>query len=114
LLSHVTAIPLPSAQLALLKAIEEVSDKVKAQLLLPVMQGLVNDSPPRTELARGFGSRLEEFASLVVSSFDASASGGLNEQDSPSWPMFVLALRHYFQTGTQDLVTLAAILRIVI
>jgi U3 small nucleolar RNA-associated protein 10 len=94
LLSHVGAISLPSAKTALLKSMTNVSDGVKAQLLLPVIQGLVRGS-----IGDPSGS-FEEYATLVVSTFDKSSSDILNETSSASWPVFVSVLRQFFQSGT--------------
>lgn len=99
LLSHVCAIGLPSAKIALLQTVENISDGVKAQTLLPAIQNLVQ-SPILGDI---FGASLEKYAALVISSFDKSSSGELNEQNSLSWPVFVSALRHIFQSGVQDI-----------
>jgi U3 small nucleolar RNA-associated protein 10 len=86
---------LPRAKIALLKTLENISDEVKAQALMRVMQDLVQNS-----LVDQFGASLEEYATLVVSSFDKSSSGALNEESSSSWPIFVSVLRHFFPSGT--------------
>ena len=99
LLSHVDATSSPDAQLAILRSIRDVSDQVKAQILLPVMQMLVQDSPSKEKLAARYGSRLEEFTSLLLSSFDQSISDSLNEPDCNLWPIFILSLEHCFRSG---------------
>ena len=94
LLSHVGAIGLPSAKTALLKTMINISDEVKTQVLIPVIQDLVQHS-----LVDQCDSSLEEYATLVVSSFDRSSSESLNETNSASWPVFISVLRHFFKLG---------------
>ena len=94
LLSHVHSIGLSTAKIALLKTTEDISNEVKAQVLLPAIQELVQHS-----LVVHFGPCLEEYTTLVVSSFDKSSSEALNEQSSTSWPVFISILRHFFQSG---------------
>jgi U3 small nucleolar RNA-associated protein 10 len=86
---------LPSAKIALLKSIENISDEVKAQELLPVMQELVQN----LRLSDQIDNCLEEYVTLVVSSLDKSSSSALNEENDTSWPIFVSVLRYFFQSG---------------
>jgi hypothetical protein len=74
--------------------IGDISDEVKARALLPVMQDLVQPL-----LVDQFGTWSEEYVTLIVSSFDKSSSGALNETNSGSWPIFASFLRYFFQAG---------------
>jgi hypothetical protein len=95
LLSHVNAICLPTAQVALLKSIEDVSNKAKALVLLPTFNALVQENSPH-EVANQV---LEEFACLVVASLDKTVSSDLNDQDGPLWDVFISTIRYYFTPG---------------
>lgn len=52
-----------------------------------------------TGLAEVYGPHLEEFASLILSSFDASVASDLNGSQSALWDTFVSALRLYLTLG---------------
>jgi U3 small nucleolar RNA-associated protein 10 len=93
-LSHVHVLRLPFAQIALLRCIEDISDKSKTEVLLPVLLALSqNDAPVLPD------SPAEHFASLVVASFDLSASPALNDVKDPMWDVFVSVLQHYLKPG---------------
>ncbi|KAJ7452113.1 hypothetical protein B0H11DRAFT_1742292 [Mycena galericulata] len=95
LLSHVHVLRLVSAQVALLRSIEDVSDKAKTEVFVPVLLALSQETqePVRP------GSKAEQFASLVVASFDMSASPALNDSKGQLWGVFVLVLQHYLMPG---------------
>ncbi|KAJ7222324.1 hypothetical protein GGX14DRAFT_663256 [Mycena pura] len=93
LLSHVLVLRLLSAQIALLGSIEAISDKTKVEVLLPVLTALGQNSEPALP-----GSPAERFASLVVSSFDLSASSALNDPKGSLWGVFISVLRHYLES----------------
>ncbi|KAJ6630100.1 hypothetical protein B0H10DRAFT_1984968 [Mycena sp. CBHHK59/15] len=95
LLSHVHVLRLQSAQIAILTSIEDISDKSKTEVLLPVLLALSQDDG-----ATLLGSHSEQFASLVVASFDLSATAALNDLKSTSWDVFVSILRRYFKPGS--------------
>jgi len=99
ILSHVNAIGVPYAKLALLRIVEGVSDLSKAQVLLPMIQELVKEGSDMTELEARFGPLAEQFLALAMSSFDVSTSGDLNESSSSLWPVFIQSLRHCFLHG---------------
>ncbi|KAJ6578862.1 hypothetical protein DFH09DRAFT_980162 [Mycena vulgaris] len=95
LLSHIDVLTLTSARIALLRSIADVSDKSKTEVLLPVLVALSQDDgivPP--------DSPAEQFASLVVASFDLSASTALNDPKGPLWGVFFSVLQHYLQSVT--------------
>ncbi|KAI0270487.1 hypothetical protein BC834DRAFT_967272 [Gloeopeniophorella convolvens] len=96
LLSHVAGSSLPAVKLSLLALLEQVSDRVKAPALAPTVQALT-DKTHVVELESLFGSRLEDFAAAAVSALDASASVDLNDASGSLWPVFLDALRYYFQ-----------------
>ena len=99
LLSHIDALASPDAQLVLLRAIENVSDPVKAQLLLPTIKKLVQPTT-RTEILNDiYGDHLKEFTALVFSSFDNSIANDLNETNDDLWPTFLLCIDHCFKSG---------------
>ncbi|KAJ7756261.1 hypothetical protein B0H16DRAFT_696293 [Mycena metata] len=94
LLSHIQVLRLPSARIALLKCIENISDKSKTEVLLPVLQALAQDDVPVSA-----GSPAEQFASLVIASFDLSATPALNDPKGSLWAVFVSVLQHYLKPG---------------
>jgi U3 small nucleolar RNA-associated protein 10 len=97
LLSHVNAISSPDVKIDILNIVGRVSDPVKAQFLLPMIQDLVQDLPPKEQAARKYGARLEEVTALALSSFDNSISDDLNKPDGTLWPVFISSLEHCFQ-----------------
>ena len=96
LLSHVNAIGAAYPKLALLRTVKDVSDQVKAQVLLPTIQGLVGEN---SDLVSRFGPMAEDFLTLVVSCLDGSVSSDLNEASSLLWPVFVHAVQYCFLLG---------------
>ncbi|KAJ7630018.1 hypothetical protein DFH06DRAFT_704991 [Mycena polygramma] len=94
ILSHVHVLQLLSARIALLRCIEDISDKSKTEILLPVLLSLTQD-----DRSIPSGSPAEQFASLVVASFDLSASSALNDAKDPLWSVFVSVIQHYFKSG---------------
>ncbi|KAA1474189.1 hypothetical protein DENSPDRAFT_781033 [Dentipellis sp. KUC8613] len=94
LLSHANGCRLPEVKLSLLHMLEGVSDINKAQILLPSIQGLSDEAQSKA-LKATFGPQFEEFATLVVSSFDASTVPDLNRTEGGLWPAFIAVLRHY-------------------
>jgi len=81
---------LPSAQTKLLGTISDISDKSKAEILLPTIQSLVEK--PLSALSKLFGSYLDEIAKLCASSFDLSVLADLNS-GKPLWDVFISLLR---------------------
>ncbi|KAJ7762738.1 hypothetical protein DFH07DRAFT_813302 [Mycena maculata] len=100
LLSHAHAVPLVSAQIALLTSVEDISDETKTQVLLPVLITLSEDDRPMRP-----GSPAEQFASLVLASFDLTASPALNNTKPASnpkehlWTVFISVLKRYLNPG---------------
>ncbi|KAJ7146113.1 hypothetical protein C8R44DRAFT_600928 [Mycena epipterygia] len=94
LLSHVHVLGLLSAQIALLRTVADISDKSKTEVLLPVLVALSQDDGPMIP-----DSPAEQFASLVVASFDLSASPALNDVKGPLWGVFLSVLQRYLKSG---------------
>lgn len=94
LLSHVQALSLPAAEVVLLKLVENVSDKAKAQILTPVITDLVTADVPVQ------GSIQEDLTSLCISSFDSSVTNDLNEARAPLWDLYISTIRRFFISGT--------------
>ena len=98
LLSHVNSVSSPEIQRRLLNLVDGIPHSLKAELLLPLLQVLVDETHPERLVSR-FGSNLESITSSVVSSLDNSIASSLNEQDSTLWPIFLASLRSYLRTG---------------
>jgi U3 small nucleolar RNA-associated protein 10 len=94
ILSHVHVLRLLPARIALLQCVEDISDKSKIEVLLPVLLALSQDN--RSVQPE---SPAEQFASLVVASFDLSVSSALNDTKGPLWDVFVAIVQHYLQPG---------------
>jgi U3 small nucleolar RNA-associated protein 10 len=97
LLSHVNAACSPVAKVALLHILKGVSDKVKAQVLLPTIQEFVQE--PVSTRSEIFERHSQEFYMLIMSCFDASVCNDLNDKSSSLWPVFLLSLRHCFSSS---------------
>jgi hypothetical protein len=59
------------------------------------MQSLMQDPSTVHGRVTLFDPCAEDFAILVVSSFDDSAASDLNNRESLLWPVFLRVLRHY-------------------
>ncbi|TFY70773.1 hypothetical protein EVG20_g2223 [Dentipellis fragilis] len=94
LLSHANGCRLPEVKLSLLHMLEGVSDSNKALILLPSIQALSDEARSKA-LKAAFGSRFEEFATLLVSCIDVSTVSELNNNNGSLWPAFIAVLRHY-------------------
>jgi U3 small nucleolar RNA-associated protein 10 len=94
LLSHVQALSLPIAEVVLLKVVETISDKAKAQILSPVISDLISADIPLP------GSTQEDLISLCISSFDSSAAHELNEVRDSLWDLYISTIRRFFVSGT--------------
>jgi U3 small nucleolar RNA-associated protein 10 len=94
LLSHVQALSLPTAEVVLLKLVENVSDKAKAQILTPVITDLVAADVPLQ------GSIQEDLTSLCISSFDSSTTNDLNQDHASLWDLYISTIRRFFLSGT--------------
>ena len=96
LLSHIMSCGLPAVKLFLVALLEGVSDKTKAEALSPTIQALT-DNERAAEWERLFGPRFEEFATITISALDTSVSGHLNDTSGTLWPIFLDAIRFFFQ-----------------
>ena len=98
LLSHVSSCGLPLVKLFLVALLEGVSDRAKAEALSPTIQALTNkEEAPEWE--RLFGPQFEEFVAITISALDSSVSGHLNDTSGTLWPIFLGAIRCYFEQG---------------
>lgn len=78
--------------------LEDISDDVKAQNLLPTLQLLVDNSQ-REKLAALCGDQFAEFSTLLVSSLDSSLIQDFNHSESNLWPVYLGIVYHYSNTG---------------
>ncbi|KAJ8075131.1 snoRNA-binding rRNA-processing protein utp10 [Marasmius tenuissimus] len=85
LLSHIRALTEASAQFTLLDIIQDVSDKSKVEMLLPMAQQITLIIGAGSN---SYGSYLREIAKLVASAFDVSVTAELNEKPAV-WDTFV-------------------------
>jgi U3 small nucleolar RNA-associated protein 10 len=97
ILSHINALGIPSAQIALLKAVEAISDSAKAQILFPTIQRLL--STPAA-IAKGSDPQRAELSDLVVSCLDISVTNDLNDEKHMLWDLFVAVLRATLKSGS--------------
>ncbi|KAH9054895.1 hypothetical protein EDB87DRAFT_1644309 [Lactarius vividus] len=102
LLSHVTSCGLPTVKLFLVALLEHVPDRAKAEALSPIVQALT-DKVQVVEWEGLFGPQFEEFAAITVSAFDPSAAASLNDPSGVLWPIFLNAIRFYFQPESHPL-----------
>lgn len=98
LLSHFTSCGLPGVKLFLVVLLERVSDRIKAEVLSPTIQALM-DKERAPEWEKLFGPQFEEFASTTISALDSSVSGHLNDTSRALWPVFLDTIKFYFQPG---------------
>ncbi|KAF7977911.1 hypothetical protein HWV62_2480 [Athelia sp. TMB] len=95
LLSHANALSSPKAQITLLATIADISDEIKMKLLVSKAQDLTLSSA-------SVGQQMEEYATLVVASFDNSAVDALNLDGDAAWPAFLSIVSHYFRSVLMD------------
>ncbi|KAF8064012.1 hypothetical protein FPV67DRAFT_198389 [Lyophyllum atratum] len=93
ILSHINAITLPAAQIALLKSLEGIADSAKAQIMLPTMKTLVSSMKADNT------DTLQALTDLAISCFDASVAKDLNDEQGESWSVFVSVIRASFAPG---------------
>lgn len=98
LLSHVASCALPTVKLFLVALLEHVPDRAKAEALSPIVQALT-DKVKVPEWERLFGPQLEEFATITISAFDATAAAVFSDSNGIFWPVFLNAIEFYFQPG---------------
>ncbi|KAF9268872.1 hypothetical protein L218DRAFT_536645 [Marasmius fiardii PR-910] len=89
LLSHITALTEASVQSALLNIIQDVSDKSKVEILLPVIQQITSNLESAASL---YGPYLGEIAKLTTGAFDTSVVDELNEK-LLLWDTFLAVVR---------------------
>ncbi|CCM00706.1 uncharacterized protein FIBRA_02746 [Fibroporia radiculosa] len=108
LLSHVNACNLPIAKQLLLKSLETTTSEVKCEMLLPTIESMFDKTLMVTELETAVSQALE-LATLIVSSFDASAVANLNDISRNTWSIYERTLRVCFSSKNMD--SLRSILR---
>jgi hypothetical protein len=111
LLSHFTSCGLPAVKLFLVALLEGVSDRAKAEALSPTIQALT-DKERASEWERLFGSQFEEFVTITVSALDSSISGHLNDTSGTLWPIFLDAIKFYFQPGKLSVIQTCRVSRL--
>lgn len=97
LLSHINALSSETTQVALLKSTATISDKAKIQILLPTIQSVVK-RVSLVQPSETFSSVSKEFATRLLSCYDSSAAGCLNETAQP-WDVFLQVIRTFFRSG---------------
>jgi U3 small nucleolar RNA-associated protein 10 len=85
-------------KLFLVALLDGVSDRAKAEALSPTIQALT-DKERAPEWERLFGPQFEEFVTITISALDSSVSGYLNDTSGTLWPIFLSAIRFYFEQG---------------
>ncbi|KAI0052438.1 hypothetical protein FA95DRAFT_1483564 [Auriscalpium vulgare] len=98
ILSHANACSVPEVRLSLLRMVEDVSDPVKAPIMSTLIQAMV-DNARSDESHQTFGARIDEFAALAASAFDASAATELNDASSNLWATYTRALEYFICVG---------------
>ncbi|EJD05052.1 uncharacterized protein FOMMEDRAFT_105292 [Fomitiporia mediterranea MF3/22] len=91
MLSHAVCCPSPTIRLAILKSLRRVSDTVKLQMLLPIIEEAL-ESP----ISTGDEKELQVYA---LEAFDSSSAKEVNPEDSSAWFVFKRAVKHYFSNG---------------
>jgi hypothetical protein len=85
-------------KLFLVALLDGVSDRAKAEALSPTIEALT-DKERAPEWERLFGPQFEEFVTITISALDSSVSGHLNDTSGTLWPIFLSAIRFYFEQG---------------
>ncbi|PCH43122.1 hypothetical protein WOLCODRAFT_121527 [Wolfiporia cocos MD-104 SS10] len=82
LLSHVNACQILDVRLFILKSVEPASNEAKCQVLAPTIQQMLDNCADNVPLFP-----------FIVSAFDSSAAGELNDAQNPAWSAFERTLR---------------------
>ncbi|KAG6866337.1 hypothetical protein C0991_005804 [Blastosporella zonata] len=90
IVSHINALTLPTARIALLKSIEAISDSAKAEILSPTIKSL---------MAKNADPASRNLTDLVMSSFDVSVAKDFNDEQSVLWDVYVSVIRFHFTPG---------------
>ena len=80
-------------KLSLLQSLEEVQSPAKAQMLLPVADGLADGALTSAD------EDSQTFVSLVLGSLDAAAADLCNDRNGKAWEVYQKVLRHFFRSG---------------
>lgn len=89
---------MPAVKHGLLSSMQEVADPSKLQMLLPTIQDTLADSSSIALLTL-LGDSFPAFVTLLLRSFDVSASKALNDPAGASWPVYAQVLRKAFVPG---------------
>ncbi|KAF8901036.1 armadillo-type protein [Gymnopilus junonius] len=98
LLSHINALSSETIQVSLLKSTAPISNKAKIQILLPTVHAMIK-KVSSIQPTDTFSSVSEEFATRLLSCYDSSAAGYLNET-AQAWDDLLQGIRTFFRSGT--------------
>ncbi|CEH15819.1 Uncharacterized conserved protein [Ceraceosorus bombacis] len=88
LLSHVACWPSNGARTALLDALRGVSDASKLLTTVPLLRSLMQSLTPKA----AYGSFIERYAQLLLSTFDGSSKSSIDRNVEGSWTVFKEAI----------------------
>ena len=91
LISHAVCCPSPVVRLSILRSVRHVSDSVKFQLLLPLIESQLSRPP-----SKGTDADVEK---SILEAFDGSAAKDLNQEEDNSWNILNRALKFYHSLG---------------
>ncbi|KAI0632952.1 hypothetical protein C8Q77DRAFT_1120632 [Trametes polyzona] len=85
LLSHVNSCPLPGVKASLLRSLDNVTNEVKAQVLMPTIESLVSEQGIRDAAN---SKAYQELAAYAASAFDATAAPDLNDPAKDAYAVY--------------------------
>ncbi|PWN45726.1 hypothetical protein IE81DRAFT_363957 [Ceraceosorus guamensis] len=88
LLSHVACWPSNGARTALLDALRGVPDASKLLIAVPLLRSLMQSLTPKA----AYGSFIERYAQLLLSTFDGSSKSSIDRNVEGSWSVFKEAI----------------------
>ena len=91
MISHAVCCPSPVVRLSILRSVRHVSDSVKFQLLLPLIESQLSRPP-----SKGTDADVEK---SILEAFDGSAAKDLNQEEDNSWNILNRALKFYHGLG---------------
>ncbi|KAI0628514.1 hypothetical protein C8Q77DRAFT_1244640, partial [Trametes polyzona] len=97
LLSHVNSCPLPGVKASLLRNLDNVTNEVKAQVLMPTIESLVSEQGIR-DVANN--RAYQELAAYAASAFDATAAPDLNDPAKDTYAVYEKVLLTSLRDGT--------------
>ncbi|KAH9893998.1 hypothetical protein C8Q73DRAFT_694035 [Cubamyces lactineus] len=84
LLSHVNACPVVDVKASLLRSLDGVVNEVKAQVLVPTFEALLEDEV----FSLASSPMLQDIATYAASAFDATAAHDINDTDKTTWALY--------------------------